>query len=211
MSDYEWVVSNAGRIWEMVGEHLLLSFVSVFIGLLISIPLGIACARWRRLYGVVLVVTSAAFAIPSVAMFILLMPFSGISRTTALIPLTIYVVAFLIRNVVAGIDATNPALRHAADAIGYGTVHRIFAVDLVTAAPFIWGALRVAMVSVISMVSVVSILGMPSIGDLFVDGMRRFYATPVIAGIVLTIVLAAVIDLLLVAAQRITTPWAKGS
>ncbi len=183
MFDLAWVIRNLPHIGELLQEHLLLSFIPVLVGLALALPIGIFCVRWTWMYPVVLVCSSAFFAIPSLALFVFMLPYTGLGRMTAILPLSLYTVALLIRNVVDGIKSTDESVRQAAAAMGYGNVHRLIAVELPNALPVILGGLRVATVANIGMVSVVSVIGLSSLGDLFVDGTQRFFVTPIAVGI----------------------------
>ncbi|MEI4271482.1 ABC transporter permease [Klenkia sp. LSe6-5] len=207
--DWNWAIRNSGRIAELLGTHVLISMVPVVLGLLLAVPLGVACVRWPRVYAPVLAVSTAFFAVPSLALFVLIIPWTGLTVSTAIIPLTVYAVSLLVRNVVDGIRAVDESTRQAATAMGLSTVRRLVTVELPIATPVILGGLRVTSVASIGMVAVVSVIGIPSLGDLFIDGTQRFFATPIIVGIVLTAGLALVIDLLLVVVQRSLTPWAR--
>jgi len=209
MLDWDWIASNSERVLSLLGAHIVLSLVPVAIGLAVALPLGVASARWRRIYPVVLLFSTAFFAIPSIALFVFMLPYTGLSRTTAIVPLSVYTASLLVRNVVDGINATDDSVRQAATALGYRGLRRICTVELPIAAPVILGGLRVATVANIGMVAVVAVIGLPSLGDLFVDGTQRFFLTPIFVGIVLTFGFAVLMDLLLVTAQRRLTPWAR--
>lgn len=207
--DWGWLSRNTDRLAELLGAHAVLGLVPVLIGVLVAVPLGVACSRWRSIYPGVLALSTAVFAVPSIALFVLMIPFTGLTETTAIVPLTLYAVALLVRNVVDGMRAVDESTRQAAHAMGFSELRRLLTVELPIAVPVIIGGLRVAAVSSIGTVAVVSVIGLQSLGDLFIDGTQRFFATPIIAGIFVTGVLALVVDLLLVGLQRSLTPWAR--
>ncbi|MFC0582347.1 ABC transporter permease [Micrococcoides hystricis] len=209
--DIPWLLRNIPYIWELTQNHLVLSFVPLGIGLLLALPIGILGAYWNPLKPLIQVLSSTFFAIPSLAFFIFLLPFTGLNPLTAILPLGIYAGSLLVRNVVEGIQGTSDAVRQAATAMGYRKFRRLLTIELPNALPIILGGLRVTSVSTISMASVASVLGISSLGDLFIDGAQRFFATPILVGIVLTLLLAAISDLLLVVLQRTLTPWAAGA
>src|SRR5699024_1067575 len=122
--------------------------------------------------------SAATFAIPSIALFVFMLPITGLNKITAIAPLSLYMFSLLIRGVVDGILATDESVRQAAASMGYRATRRIFTVELPIATPVIIGTLRTAVVSNIGMVSITSVLGLPSLGDLFVDGTQRFFLTP---------------------------------
>lgn len=207
--DWDWIVRNADDIETLTKAHVFLALVPVALGTAIAVPIGVACAHWRRLYPFILLASSALFAIPSVAFFVFMLPYTGLTQATAIVPLTLYTASMLVRNVVDGINATDESVRQAATAMGYRGLRRIATVELPIALPVVLGGLRVATVANIGMVAVTSVIGIASLGDLFIDGTQRFFLTPIIVGIVLTFGLAIVADLFLVILQRRLTPWAR--
>ncbi|MGK5553000.1 ABC transporter permease [Actinomadura kijaniata] len=207
---WDWIGRNLGEIGSLLADHVLMSVVPILAGLAVALPAGLACARWRRIYPPVLGVTNALYALPAIAVFIMLIPFTGIgSRTTVMIPLALYTLSVLVPSVVDGLAAVPDHVRQAAVAIGFGPVRRLVRVELPIAVPVVMAGLRVATVSNISLVSVGALIGVGGLGDLFTDGFNRDFPTPIVVGIVLTIALALVADGLLLAVQRLLTPWAR--
>lgn len=210
MIDWNWISRNANKIWGLLIDHAILSYVPILVGVVLAIPLGIACVRLKWLYPIMLAGSTAFFAIPSIALFVFMLPITGLTRLTALVPLMLYSTSLLIRNVVDGISGADESVRQAAGAMGFTKLHSTVSVELPIAVPSILGGLRVATVANIGMVAVVSVLGLPSLGDLFIDGTQRSFLTPIILGIVLITGLAAISDMLLVVLQRRLTPWSRG-
>lgn len=208
---WDWIERNLDDdIAEALREHLVLSITPVLFGLLIAVPLGLACARWRRLYPPALAVTSVLYAVPSIAAFVILVAFTGLEYTTVIIPLTLYTLSVLVPSVVDGMRSVPDHVRQAATAMGFGQLRRLVQVELPLALPVVIAGLRVAAVSNISLVSVGSLIGIGGLGSLFVQGLQRDFPTPIIVGIVLTIALALAADLLLLLVQRLLTPWERG-
>jgi osmoprotectant transport system permease protein len=207
---WNWIADHLQDFVDLTGEHLFLSLAPVLLGLLISIPLGVASIRWSWLYPPVFAGANLLYAIPSLALFMLMLDLTGLnSRWTAIVPLTGYTLAVLVPNVVDGLRQVPASVRQAATAMGFGTWRRLIQVELPIAVPVIMAGLRVATVSSISLVSVAVLVGQGGLGQLFTDGAQREFPTPIIAGIVLTIILAFAADLALVTAQRLLTPWAR--
>jgi len=206
---WDWIGRNTDLIWSSLREHLILTGMAVGLGLLISLPLGIAAARWRRIYGPTLVVTGVMFTIPSLAAFAFLIPYTGLSRTTALIPLTSYTLLILVRNVVAGLDAVPPEVRDAADGMGFSRGRRLLAIELPLALPTIMAGVRIATVTIIGLTAVAGLLAIPSLGNLIYVGQNRPIRTAITVGVVLSLALAVTADLLLAGVQRVLTPWVR--
>ncbi|MEU3310260.1 ABC transporter permease [Nocardiopsis sp. NPDC055551] len=220
---YDWVggiVDWAVADWSHPGEpdrgilarlleHMRLSYVSILIGLAIALPLGLACVRWRPVYPPVLTGVNVLYSVPSIALFFLMLPYTGFSDWTAIIPLALYTLVILLPNVVDGLRQVPEHVRQAAVAMGFGPLRRLVFVEVPVAVPVIIAGLRVASVATISMVSVASLVGLGGLGQLIVsEGFRRQFDAPIVVGIVLTVALALVTDAVLVIAQRLLTPWA---
>jgi osmoprotectant transport system permease protein len=206
---WDWIGRNTDLIWSSLREHVILAVCAVGFGLLISIPLGIAAARWRWLYTPVLGVTGILYTIPSLAAFALLLPVTGLSRTTALIPLTTYTLLILVRNVVEGLDAVPSDINDAADGMGYSRLGRLVRIELPLAVPAIMAGIRIATVTVIGLAAVSGLLAIPSLGNLIYIGQNRPIRTAITVGIVLSVLLAVTADLLLAGVQRLLTPWTR--
>ena len=206
---WDWIGRNTDLIASSVREHVILTLAAVGLGLLIALPLGVAAARWPRLYGPSLAVTGVLFTIPSLAAFAFLIPYTGLSRTSALIPLTSYTLLILLRNVVAGLASVPPEIKDAADGMGYSRTRRLLRIELPLALPAIMAGIRIATVTIIGLTAVAGLLAIPSLGNLIYIGQNRPIRTAVTVGVALSILLAVVADLLLSLVQRLLTPWAR--
>ncbi|GAA2722227.1 ABC transporter permease [Actinocorallia aurantiaca] len=204
---WDWIHEHYGLFGDLTVEHLKLSLLPVLLGLLVAVPLGVLCARWRGLYPPVLTAVNILYSLPSLALFLVLLDYTGLSIWTVAIPLTLYTLAVLVPNVVDGLRQVPDTTRQAATAMGYTPLRRLVAVELPIAVPVIIAGLRVATVSNISLVSVGALVGIGGLGSLFKTGFDLQFTTPVLAGIVLIIILAVLFDLALVLLQRLLTPW----
>jgi osmoprotectant transport system permease protein len=205
---WSWISTNGSLIWQLTWENAKLGVLSALYGLVISLPLGVIAARWRWFYPPVLTVINVLYAVPSLALFIALIPAFGLTDTTVIIALTVFSLCVILPNVVAGRRAVAPAVTQAATAMGYRPLRRLVTVELPLAVPVILAGLRVAVVASISLASVGQLIGVSSLGYLFIDGLQRSFPTEIYVGLVLVIVLALVCDLILVAVKRALTPWA---
>jgi osmoprotectant transport system permease protein len=206
---WDWIGRNTDLITTSLREHVILTVAAVGLGLLIALPLGVAASRWPRLYGPALAVTGILFTIPSLAAFAFLIPYTGLSRATALIPLTSYTLLILLRNVAAGLAAVPADIKDAADGMGYSPFRRLLRIELPLALPTIIAGVRIATVTIIGLAAVAGLLAIPSLGNLIYVGQNRPIRTAVTVGIALSIELAVVADLVLGLVQRLLTPWAR--
>jgi osmoprotectant transport system permease protein len=206
---WDWISRNTDLIRTSLQEHVILTLWAVGLGLLIALPLGVAASRWPRIYGPALAFTGVLFTIPSLAAFACLIPYTGLSRTTALIPLTSYTLLILLRNVVTGLAAVPADVLDAADGMGYSRGRRLVQVELPLALPTIMAGVRIATVTIIGLAAVAGLLAIPSLGNLIYVGQNRPIRTAVTVGIALSVALAVAADVVLSLVQRLLTPWAR--
>jgi osmoprotectant transport system permease protein len=190
-------------------DHVVLTLIAVLVGLLISIPLAMLARRWHWFEAPVLSATGILYTIPSVALLALLVPWTGLTRTTAEIALVSYTLLILIRNIVAGLDGIPSDVREAAEGMGYSRSRQLVRVELPLALPVIVAGIRIAIVTTIGLVTVTALIGQGGLGQLILDGLYRDFRTEVVVGSVLCVALATLADFALVAIQRIAMPWAR--
>ena len=206
---WSWIVDHLDDIGEQLGEHLQLTVIAVVVGLAISLPLAVLAHRVGRLYGPVTFVTGLLYTIPSLALFVLLVPFTGLSILTAEIGLVSYTLLILIRNIVTGLRGVPDDVKEAARGMGYTPAAMLLRVELPLALPAIFAWLRIATVTTIGLVTVTALIGLGGLGRFILQGLQTFFATPTMVGAVLSVVLALIADALLLGAQSAVTPWAR--
>ncbi|MPZ74124.1 MAG: ABC transporter permease subunit [Nitriliruptorales bacterium] len=192
-------------------QHIELTVLAVLIGFVIAAPMAIAAVRWRPLYKPLLAFTGVLFTIPSLALFVLLIAFlnTGLTRTTSLIGLVIYTLLILFRNTAVGLDGVDPEVREAAEAMGHTRRQQLLRVELPVALPVIIAGVRIATVTTIGLVTITALIGQGGLGQLFLLGFQRRNPTALLIGFVLSVLLAVVADLALVALERGLTPWSR--
>ncbi|GAA4499632.1 ABC transporter permease subunit [Actinoallomurus oryzae] len=211
---WSWIGDHTDELTTLTLHHLKLALLPIVFGLIIAIPLGIMCARWRWIYPPTLGVANVLYGVPSLALFMLFIPYFGIGSGgkadfTIILPLTLFSLSVLVPNVVDGLRSVPEPVRQAATAMGFGTLRRLVQVELPIAVPVVIAGARVAAVASISLVSVGVLIGNGGLGQLFIDGYSRDFTTPIIVSSVLILALALISDGVLVTAQRLLTPWAR--
>jgi osmoprotectant transport system permease protein len=207
--DWSWVADHGSEIAERSREHLVLLGWSMLFALLIAIPLALVSLNRRRVYAGVLIVTGILYTIPSLAAFALLLPYTRLSRTTAIIPLAAYGLLILVRNIVTGIEQVPADVQDAAIGLGYSRARKLWRVDVPLALPTIMAGIRVATVTIIGLIPVSALIGQGGLGQLMTDGFQRDFRTPLVVGLVLTVMFAIAADLILLGVQRLLTPWTR--
>lgn len=204
---WDWVVDHLDDVWERLVEHVILTSIAVAIGLLVSGGLSILALRRRRTYGPITWVTGVLYTVPSLALFAFLVPFTGLSLLTAEIGLVSYTLLILIRNIVAGVDGVPPSVVESARGMGYTERSLFWKVQIPLAMPVIVAGLRIATVTVVGLVTVTSLIGQGGFGAMILQGLRRNFATEILLGTTMSVVLAVVLDVALLGLQRRVAPW----
>ncbi|QFG25215.1 ABC transporter permease [Actinomadura sp. WMMB 499] len=207
--DWGWIGEHTSDLGENALLHLRLALLPVLFGLLISLPLGVLCRRFGWLYPPALTLANVLYAIPSLALFMVFIQYTGLTPSTVIIPLTLYSLSVLIPNVVDGLGSVSEPVRQAATAMGFGPLRRLVRVELPIAVPVVIAGTRVAAVSSISLVAVGQLIGQGGLGYDIVRGYQLQFPTQILAASVLIVLLALITDGLLVVLQRILTPWAR--
>ena len=209
--DWNWVVGHLDDIAVATLQHLGIAALAVGAGFAVSFGLALWSVRDRRVYGPITAISGILYTIPSLALFAVLVPFTGLSVVTVEIPLVAYTLLILVRNIVAGFDAVPADVLEAANGMGYTRGQRLLQVELPLAIPLIIAGLRLASVSTIGLVTVGSLIGdaFGGLGVLIKDGIAVFFPTKIYVGAALSVALAFGADIAFIRLQRALTPWAR--
>ena len=209
-----YLLNHLNTAWALTVIHLRLSLVPVLVGLLLALPWGVLTWRNPVLRRLTTVAASAVFTIPSLALFVvlpLIIPTRILDEANVLVALTLYTSALLVRAVFEALDAVPAQVRDAASAVGYRPITRVIKVDLPLSIPVLVAGLRVVVVTNISMVSVGAVIGIGGLGTWFTEGYQANKSDQIVGGIVAIFALAVVIDVALMLAGRLATPWDRVS
>lgn len=209
--NWTWLSTHIPLFVDALQQHLTLTAIAIVGGLALSLPLGIAAHRWRALRNPVLAFFGVVYTIPSLALFALLVPYTGLGVVTAEIGLIGYTVQILVRNLLVGLESVSPEVLDAADGMGYRPLARLFRVELPLALPAMFAGIRIATVTTIGLVTITALIGLGGLGQLILKGLIENFHSPLVVATVLSIALALVADLTLVGIQRIAVPWSRGA
>jgi osmoprotectant transport system permease protein len=207
--NWGWLGSHVPLFESALQQHLSLTVFAVLGGLAISLPLGVAAHRWGVFRNPVLAVSGLFYSIPSIALFSLLIPYTGLTAVTAEVGLIGYTVLILVRNVIVGLEAVPPDVIDAANGMGYRPLARLLRIELPLALPAIIAGIRIATVTTIGLVTITAVIGLGGLGQLILRGLIENFHTPLVVATVLSILLALVADLTLAGIQRLAIPWGR--
>ena len=209
-----YLVTHLPAAWTLTVIHLRLSLVPVLAGLAIALPLGVLVRRRAVLRRLTTLTASVVFTIPSLALFVvlpLIIPTRILDEANVIVALTLYTTSLLVRSVFEALDAVPSHVRDAASAIGYQPIMRVLKVELPLSLPVLVAELRVVAVTNISMVSVGAVIGIGGLGTWFTEGFQANKSDQIVAGIIAILVLAFVVDMLILLAGWLATPWNRVS
>lgn len=207
--NWDWIRGNMGVIAAATVDHVVLTSVAVAVGFVLSLGFALLIHRDRRFYGPISGLTGVLYTIPSLALFALLVPITGLSLLTAEIGLVSYTLLILIRHIVAGLDGVPSDIVEAADGMGFSASQRLVQVDLPLAMPLIVAGLRIATVTTIGLVMITALIGEGGLGNLMLRGFNFRNYTAVYIGAIVTVGLAVVADVSIIAIGRVATPWTR--
>ena len=209
--DLAWLGRNLDELALRTVDHVVMTVVAIVGGTAISFALALLIRRRPGLAGPFLGISGVLYAIPSLALFAFLIPFTGPqSLLAAEIALVSYTILILLRNVLAGFASVPSDVVEAAAGMGFTPWQRLWRVELPIALPIIVAGLRIATVTIIGLVTVTALIGLGGLGYVIIElGYRRFNLTAALAGSLGAILLAALADRAFVLLQRRLTPWAE--
>jgi osmoprotectant transport system permease protein len=208
---WDWIASHLDTFAFRFVEHVELAVIAVAVGFVIAFGLSLLVLRTPRAEAPITWVTGTLYTIPSLALFALLIPYTGLTIVTAEIGLVSYTLLILIRNIVRGIRGVPAEVREAAVGMGYAPREILWRIEMPLALAVIIAGIRLATISTIGLVTVTSLIGQGGFGFLILDGIQRFFTTELIVGAVLSVALAIGADALLVLLQRRLTPWTRAA
>jgi osmoprotectant transport system permease protein len=209
-----YLLTHLGDAWALTVVHVRLSLVPVLIGLAIAVPLGVLVQRAPIARRLTTATASVVFTIPSLALFVVLPMIIGtrmLDEANVMVALTAYTAALLVRAVIEALDAVPAQVCDAATAVGYPTIKRMLKVELPLSIPVLVAGLRVVVVTNIAMVSLGSVIGIGGLGTWFTEGYQTDKSDQILAGIIALFVLAIAVDVLILLAGRLATPWERAA
>lgn len=208
-----WIADNFDKYFSPLLEHVYLSLIPLLVGFLIAFALAVLAHKKRWLTGPITVFTGTLYTIPSVAAFFLLIPFTGFGNLTAIIALTAYTLLILFRNITTGLRGVPEEMVDAARGMGMTDNQILRQVELPLALPEILAGIRIAFTTTVGLATLAFFAGGGGLGEQIYTsnagtGGIFFKSNVVVAG-GLTVLLAAIGDLIILTFQRFALPWRR--
>jgi osmoprotectant transport system permease protein len=207
----DYVRDRWDEIVDATIAHLGMTVSAVVLGLVLSLPLALLARRSPRVEAAVLGLASGIYTIPSLALLPLLVPFTGLTATTVVIGLALYCLTILVRAFLDGLRAVPDDVKESAIGLGYSRTRLLTRIELPLALPVVLAGVRVATVSTVALATVGTIVAHGGLGDLINHGRITDFKAELLTASVLCVLIALVLDGLLLALQRVLTPWARSA
>lgn len=189
-----YLINNPERVLALTMEHIRITAIAVSLAILIGVPLGILVTRLRWLEAPVVRTAGMLYTIPSLALFALLIPLTGLGARPAIIALVLYALLAIIRNTIAGIDSVDPQTLDAARGMGMTNLQQLLLVQLPLGLPVIVAGIRIATIATIGIATISAYIGAGGLGRLIFDGIRTGNSERIIAGALVVSLLALIAD-----------------
>jgi osmoprotectant transport system permease protein len=206
---FDWARENIGRYETPTVQHLELVVISVIAGFVVAFALALIAHRQDWLRTPLLAVTGVLYTIPSLAFFFLLLPVTGIGKDTAIIALAIYTLQIIYRNMTLGLDNVPNPVKEAARGMGYTDRQILWRIELPLAVPEIVAGLRIAIVSTVAIATLAVFISAGGLGTQILNGGNLTFPTSIIIVLTIVVLMALLFDVVLLAAQRVMTPWRR--
>ncbi|PIO82277.1 choline ABC transporter permease [Loigolactobacillus backii] len=187
-------------------QHIYISGISLGLGVIVAIPLGVILTRYKRISGFVIGLASVLQTIPAMALLAMMIPIFGIGAKPAIVALFIYSLLPILRNTYLGMENVDPTLRDAAKGMGMSNFQSIMRVELPLAAPVIMAGVRLSATYVIAWTALASYIGAGGLGDFIFNGLNLYRSDLILGGSIPVIILALIVDFLLGRLELLLTP-----
>ncbi|MGP9420052.1 ABC transporter permease [Ewingella sp. AOP9-I1-14] len=209
MIEWQWISDNSAMIGELTLQHLQMVMLSLALGTGITALMLLVSIAWPAVAGPLISVSGVLFTIPSLALFILLLPWTGLSMTTSVIGLTLYSLLILLRNVLAGMQKLPAEVLESARALGYTRFGRFIDIEIFLILPSLFAGLRVASVTLVGLVIVTALIGQGGLGQLMILGFNQNFLTPILVSLLLSLVLSLTLDFAITHLGYRLTGWTR--
>lgn len=206
---FDWARENIDRFGTPTLQHLELVLISVVLGFAIAFALSLLAHRTAWLRPPLLVGTGVLYTIPSIAFFFLLIPITGLGRTTAIVVLAVYTLQIIYRNTMLGLANVPGSVTDAARGMGLTERQILWKVELPLATPEIIAGLRIAVLSTVAIATLAVFIGAGGLGTQIYGSGNLTFPTSIIIAAAIVIAMALLFDMVLLAIQRLTTPWRR--
>lgn len=198
----EYLIKYHGKLEKALFQHLEIVLLTLVISILVAAVLTVLLLQFKRLSGFVIHLFEMIYCIPSLALFAIMIPLTGLGKTTAVIVLVVYNQYLLLRNFLDGLYHVDPAVVEAATGMGMSPNQILLQVRLPLARKAIFAGIHLAVVSTIGIATIAATINAGGIGSILFDGLRTLNTVKIVWGAVMAAGLAVVVNWILNAVEK---------
>lgn len=198
----DFLLSHPEKVITPLLEHISLTAVTLVLSVLLASALTVLAVVMPVIGKIFTVFFSVVYSIPSLALFALMIPLTGLGRTTAVIVLCVYNQYLLLGNFLTGLNEVDPGVREAAKGIGMTVLQELLLVQIPLARKALFAGIRLAMVSTIGIGTIAAAINAGGLGTLLFDGLRTMNTAKILWGSLLSALMAVSANSLLKLAER---------
>lgn len=190
----QFFAENGSTLVRLIWEHIYISGISLILGIIVAVPLGIALTRAGKVADIIMNIVSILQTIPSLALLALMIPIFGVGQLPAIVALFLYSLLPILRNTYTGVKGVNPDLVDAGKGMGMTDWQLIRQVELPQSAPVIMAGIRLSATYVIAWTTLASYIGAGGLGDFIFNGLNLYIPELIIGGTIPVTILALIVD-----------------
>lgn len=206
LQSYLYFLNRQPEFWEAVKDHLLLAGIAIGIAILICVPLGIWTAKSRFASLTLMNLVNGLRVIPSLAVLFLIIPYLGLTSTSAIVALTILAMPPVLINTDAAFRTLEPAIIEAARGMGMSSYQRLFKVEFPLAVPVILTGIRISAVDVIASATLAAFVGSGGLGIYITRGFALYDYSILFVGAIPVALITLLIEGMLALLQKSLQP-----
>ncbi len=201
-----FIAEQGSEVIRLLWEHIYMSVISLGLGVIVAVPLGILLSQVPKVADFVISVVSVLQTIPTLALLALMIPVLGVGKVPAIVALFVYSLLPILRNTYLGMSNVNPDLLDAAKGMGLTRMQVIRQVQLPLAVPVIMAGIRLSTVYVIAWTTLASYIGGGGLGDMIFNGLNLFRPDLILGGTIPVTILAVIVDLIMARIEEWVSP-----
>ncbi|WP_241428294.1 ABC transporter permease [Clostridium sp. DJ247] len=206
---YKYIIENMQDFQQAFKIHLELSLVALLVGILLSVPLGIVCAKNQKVSSYIMGLINSLRVIPSLAILIIIMPILGTGFKPALVALTVLACPPIMINTFIGIKGIESSVIEAATGIGMDKKQMLFTIEIPIAMPLIISGIKTAAVEVVSSATLSAFIGGGGLGTFIINGLGMYNFSMLLVGAIPVAILAVLSEVILAYVERLVTKYQR--
>lgn len=192
-----YLINHSDKVLGALYDHIFIVLITLAISIVIAFVMTVFAMYSTTIYVILINFFNIIYSIPSLALFAMLIPLTGLGKTTAIIVLVTYNQYLLLKNFVEGLNLVDSAVVEAAQGLGLTKLQILFKVRIPLSKKAIFTGIHLAVVSTIGITTIAATINAGGLGTILFDGLRTINTDKIILGTLLSAGLAIISNTLL--------------